>query len=103
MKTEFKFTKGKWTSIKPEGSNGFCYVDSGSTSLGSLATCYNGSFEHKDESAYNAKLISCAPELLEALNESITLLYGTTEFEVLENYRKKINDFEQLITKATTI
>jgi len=53
------------------------------------------------EQLSNAKLIACAPEMLFALQEAITLLYGTTEFEVLENYRKKVNYFELLIKKAT--
>ena len=92
MKTEFKGTKGNWTSRKPEGSNGFCYVDSELTTMGGLATCYNGSFEHREESAYNATLISCAPEMLEMLQEIL-------HFKRLVN----VDKIQQLITKATTI
>ena len=86
----------KWEVKITSDSNGFVNIMSEDLNI---ATFYGG-FER---TIPNARLAVCAPELLEALNESITLLYGTTEFEVLENYRKKINDFEQLITKATTI
>jgi len=99
MGTEFKGTKGEWYCVEYAGNifiqDSEFYEDSDKCNL--LDFDYVG----KEIAEANAKLISCAPELLNALQKAIDLLYGTTEFEVIENYRKKVDDFEQIIKKAT--
>jgi len=92
-----EYTKGEWSYDETD-----IFVSDGSNCEGDLICLapleYSRSMQNWEA---NAKLIACAPELLEALKESIRLLYGTTEFEVIESYRKKLDDFEQLIKKAT--
>lgn len=38
-------------------------------------------------------------ELIKALNEAIALLKRTTEFEVLERYKLKVKEFENVVKK----
>jgi len=91
-----KFTKGKWVF------NNECVITTEEGLIGNII-CDNPVHSHQSTSNWreNAKLIACAPELLEALKEAIRLLYGTTEFEVIESYRKKVDNFEQVVKKAT--
>ncbi len=96
--SEFRGTRGEWHAVEYAGvisiQDSEFYEDSDKCNL--LDYDYVG-FEQAEA---NAKLIACAPELLYALKEAIRLLYGTTEFEVIESYRKKVDDFEQVIKKA---
>ena len=85
--SKFKGTKGKWTSVKPEGSNGYRHINNEELGLGQIATCYGFSFGKKNEIAYNAKLISCAPDMLEML-EAISNGETPNIFEIKELIRK---------------
>jgi len=57
-----KHTQGKWIASKPEKSNGWWHVTS-LDRIPEICTCYCY------DSEANAKLISAAPELLEALKK----------------------------------
>jgi len=104
-----KFTKGEWKIKHSESKDAFNIIGTitgGRYKIARVPYFLTNAFEkinerEKLESEANAKLIACAPEMLEALKEAIRLLYGTTEFEVIESYRKKVDDFEQVIKKAT--
>jgi hypothetical protein len=89
--SEFKGTKGKWTSFKPQDGNGFVYVNNEYLTTGTIATCYGDG----EEPQANALLISKAPEMLEMLKE---LISGNRL--LLETDYKKI---EQLIKEATQL
>lgn len=59
-------------------------------------------FNAKDEQtqAYNAKLISCAPELFEMLKE---LIYDLEDIEVPTSIYDTINRAEELLKKASEL
>lgn len=78
---EFKGTKGKWT-IGELGDN-YLILDSKKNILN--INC----------NRYNAQLISCAPEMLDALHEMVCA------FE--KNSLNDVSFAKELITKATTI
>ncbi len=61
-----KHTPKPW-SIDPNDKDG-CFVTADCDGL-RVADCYNGERQLDDECAANAKLISAAPELLEAIKE----------------------------------
>jgi len=96
--SEFKGTKGKWEYMPfTEDSNGYISID---IPMG-IITVYNGHFpfnmtEDKEKcveiSESNAKLIACAPEMLEFIN-SVALSENTPS-----EYRKAA---KRLIKKAT--
>ena len=61
--SEFKGTKGKWEILLDKKSNGYTEVISDNIEV---CTCYGG-FERTSP---NAKLIVCAPEMLEELKKA---------------------------------
>lgn len=90
---EFKGTKGDWintypiiTSEEEDICEIFVHLDAYMDNSNSIA---------EKTAEANAKLISCAPKMLEMLNriEKSSLLYGSTI----------AYDLQELITKATTI
>lgn len=107
--SEFKGTKGEWV-FNPfsEDSNGYISID---IPMGSI-TVYNGYHplnmeDNRDEivsiQEANAKLISCAPEMLEMLikiNSHIDEGRGVNYMMELMG-RKFYTEVEQLIKKAT--
>jgi len=103
---EFKGTKGNWQiGIAFQGETENIKIKTNGQLL-TIEDCNNTAVaivgrigESVQES--NAKLIASCPALFDALSEAINLLYGTTEFEVIERYRAKINEFEELLTKIT--
>ena len=98
MKNEFKGTKGEWVySPFQEDSNGYITVE---IPMGSI-TVYDGYYpldlennrkEVIEVQQANAKLIACAPEMLE-------LLIRLSDFEPLSGSK----EIEQLIKKATEL
>jgi hypothetical protein len=92
---EFKGTKGKWEVDK--------YNNVFSKYQLPIAVVYDGSTAHnsfkesnKDICKANAKLISCAPEMLDMLIKSYENLNGYCPEKIFE-------EIEQLIKKATEI
>lgn len=90
--SEFKGTKGEWKHIL-----GSWYVDHIESNGNIVADIRNVS-NNLDEINANAKLISCAPELLQALQ---WFCERVDKGEVRST--KTYNKFKQLIEKATTI
>ena len=94
---EFKGTKGKWnigeinTKIWAENRKG-CIADCGG--FHHNQEFYIG-FENEEMKA-NAKLISCAPEMLEALKYSLRVFKR-------DNSDVDLEYLEQLIKKATEV
>ena len=103
MKTEFKGTKGKWR-WNPQHGNRLAILENeyGSEicNFGDDTSCYptEGIEPNKEDSL----LISKAPELLESFISAIILLKQTTEFEVLDSYKKKVLEFEKLLEETLT-
>jgi len=94
--SEFKGTKGKWTSFKPQDGNGFVYVNNEYLTTGTIATCYGDGEEPKA----NALLISKAPEMLQDLIDIVWLIdMGATT----EELHKRIEKSKQLIKEATQL
>jgi len=94
---KFKGTKGEWEVQTPKHGIGFLYIK---TDEKEIAHCCGIKDNGKttDECKANAQLISCAPEMLEMLEEFITKCdYGMPHDEDLYNKAK------QLIKKATEI
>ena len=91
MKTEFKGTKGRWEfdacNMKIKGTGDF----EGRTIIANVSPRMDYSRGMTTQSA-NAKLISCAPDMLEML-ELLTTVYSADNIE-----KAKL-----LIKKATTI
>lgn len=89
--TNFKGSKGKWQFVRYEKT--FTIETFGITNWTILQTITN---EPQDEA--NAKLIACAPEMLEMLDE---LIYAFDK-ENLNGYQEeRIEEAKQLIKKAT--
>jgi len=97
--SEFKGTRGKWELIEGNKDE-FSKVKIGRRLL-DLSTLGMPSTKYKEEIA-NAKLISCAPEMLEMLEETFKLtdkLQMPTEFEISQLRDKLFH----LIKKATEL
>jgi hypothetical protein len=90
--SELKFTKGKWTSLKPQDGNGFVYVNNEYLTTGIIATCYGDG----EEPQANALLISKSPEMLKMLNKIAPTLARYGEME-------QHKDVMQLIKEATEL
>jgi hypothetical protein len=94
---EFKGTKGKW-EVSNKKTYGRQMVDLGEFK-GSIDIWYhNGDSMTKEEAFFNAKLISCAPEMLEALIKMCEFHEKNASYDKGDNgyYKAK-----QLIKKAT--
>lgn len=94
MKT--KHTKGEWAFDDNE-------VYSESTDHGAAICTMNTTSAHftEDEMKANAKLIAAAPELLDALQELITLYY-TPEDGYISPYKEAWEKANAAIKKATS-
>jgi hypothetical protein len=94
--SEFKFTKGKWTSFKPQDGNGFVYVNNEYLTTGTIATCYGDG----EEPQANALLISKAPDLLEELDKARQII-RSLKLSMLGHPDCTYNsEFDDLTTKA---
>lgn len=90
---KFKGTRGEWVLEK---NNHFYEVYAGVLHFNAMIFCNSGN--HSDENKANAKLISCAPEMLYLLQECLDT-FSCVEFTD-KDLKSRI---EKLITKATTI
>ena len=82
-----EFTKGKWEKLYIKTSSGGYYkIISESVSVCNIIT------RNEDQAEANAKLIACAPEMLE-------LLIRLSDFEPLSGSK----EIEQIIKKATEL
>jgi hypothetical protein len=88
---EFKGTKGEW-AVSP---NAVGFIADISDNF-AIAKAFDNAFIQKGEMEANAKLIACAPELLEVLVKCINYL------PIIE-YSELIKEAKYLIKKATTI
>jgi len=89
--SEFKGTKEEWKSEPQRGSKNNCFQ--AQVFCGNQSIAVVDSTEDPSESTANAKLIACAPEMLEKLIDIES--FATLKPE----YRKSI---QELIKKATT-
>ena len=92
--SEFKGTKGGWF-VHNEGHE--IRKDDGNV----LAVLYHTNDVNKQESPYNAQLISCAPEMVEALKVGRQAIMELMSHE--EGWEDEYTYIDNLITKATTI
>jgi hypothetical protein len=68
---------------------------------GILCIQSNGCYDYK-EMPYNAKLIACAPEMLEMLSEiSIFITENKDKNYMIKLLHRQVPEIEQLIKKAT--
>ena len=93
---ETKHTKGIWKVDKRAGIRVEC---NGIT----VASCSNSQSGDNYEECYaNAKLISYAPELLEALNNTLEIMYKCEcPKELQEEYANAYMNYSELIKTAT--
>lgn len=93
---EFKGTKGDWkaSEIMNFSDTLVAFISNGYKDIAQLRGCSTG---EELEAEANAKLIACAPELLETLKNLVQAFY---EDDVKMSYLEKAED---LIKKATTI
>jgi hypothetical protein len=94
--SKFKGTKGKWELIEGDKDK-FSKVKIGKRLL-DLRTLDIPSTKYKEEIA-NAKLISCAPEMLELLKN----FTNSTPEDGTWNYQACMEKAKQLIKKATEL
>ena len=94
----FKGTKGKWKVNK--GSHYFSVKyeenERGTINLFMISEDYKGSHSLVEECEANALLISKAPEMLEMLEDLITILKHYAEIEKIEQLRKLIKEATEL-------
>lgn len=91
---EFKGTKGEWHVISPFNNEDHLLLDENSFQIGIIQEEY---IQDPVKIKANAKLITCAPEMLESL-QSIIKEYDLDIVQGID--AKKIRE---LIKKATTI
>lgn len=89
-KIEKRFTKGPWEV------RGNAVFRSDTHNSVAVVTVYKPDMSEKSEAALTTKLISCAPELYDMLEEFISC---TT----IQQYQDLIKPALQLLAKATTI
>ncbi len=98
--SEFKGTKGKWDKIHTMGNNQDkdCFYKIIKNSKGlTIAEAKGVHYGIKNEECIaNAKLISCAPEMLEMLKE-------VSEEMKNEGYPELLSKVNHIIKKATTL
>lgn len=107
--SEFKGTKGEWSTTRIIKSNsvGAEYITIDMLINGSgvegLAHVYEGCLgtDREAEMVANAQLISCAPEMLEALKVGRQAVIELMDHE--EGWEDEYTYIDNLITKATTI
>ena len=95
--SEFKGTKGKWEIYNPShiGCKNVSIGDNGYVEL------WYHHFDGKEEAIANAKLIACAPEMLEMLK-----IMGDALLELMNHQDGWEDDYEnlkQLIKKAAEL
>ncbi|MGU0778002.1 hypothetical protein ACSESE_11450 [Pseudomonas aeruginosa] len=83
----------KWGSLMTEGGQDVL--------LRGITTISAGSAERIAEAEANTRLISAAPELLEALTEAAEILWGIGQIGPSPTALEKSAEFKSLITKAT--
>ncbi len=83
----------KWGSLMTEGGQDVL--------LRGITTISAGSDERIAEAEANTRLISAAPELLEALTEAAEILWVIGQIGPSPTALEKSADFKSLITKAT--
>ena len=93
---EFKGTKGKWYCYRKTDQHKIEYVITESQEI----ICDLPHFCNNNSDA-NAKLISCAPEMLEMLEKIVDAQFNPKKS--LANLNSEISKAEQLIKKATEI
>lgn len=98
---KFKGTQGKW-ELSIDNDNIVVYKESTSFAIikSSQEQELNGADYNVNEYKYNAKLISCAPELLEMVNKVHELLEEHQPNWYLLGHHKEI---QNLLEKSTTI
>jgi|SRR6478735_1743546 len=99
---EFKGTKGEWVN---DGKNVIVKKSSGLGKL--ICECiskqFNSYHNTEEETRANAKLISCAPEMLEMLKNSIKEINHLKEtYKDIGHCGKYLHQCNELIQKATT-
>lgn len=108
-------TPGVWVAHKPEGSNGFIYVNNEINASGNIATCYPIHHLNDKEAEANAKLIAEAgtvanetglsplqlkeqrDELLELLRQSVE------EINKLKYHYRDVKHSDEYLHKATSV
>lgn len=102
---ETKFTRGKWRVVHSESKPAFNVIGTVPGMKYKIARCpyhiYEGQSDlmadrEKEEAEANAKLISCAPEMLEALQWFVDRC-DNAEVRSTRTY----NRFKEIIKKAT--
>jgi len=95
--SEFKGTKGKWECVNLESTykTDYMFIEADGIGIGTVWYRY-------DQEA-NAKLIACAPEMLEMLNK-INDFIDKNRYKnyMVELLRREVLGIEQLIKKATS-
>jgi len=97
--SEFKGTKGKWVVEKQSKNSSFYYINNDNLEIGEIATCYSVMENGYNQSFANAKLIACAPEMLEMLKNVKEYLENITGKHLS---KPLANEIEQLIKKVTS-
>ena len=99
---EYKGIKGNWEVIEINISDfkQICVASDESKSV--LAHVYLPEYKITDELKSTANLMANAYDLLQSLQSAIILLKQTTEFEVLESWKIKTKELEQVFEKAST-
>ena len=99
---EYKGIKGNWEVIEINISDfkQICVASDESKSV--LAHVYLPEYKITDELKSTANLMANAYELLQSLQSAIILLKQTTEFEVLDSWKIKVQELENVLEKAST-